>query len=134
VEHGAAADGCSRTAAHRAGARATRRGAVTGVFEVLQGGMDMSKHDEWLRTVLSELMQVDASQISSTQSFADQGVDSLIGLRLTRKLEDLLGVEVELEWLFDNPTIQDLSRFLDERFGALDVPLVRPEQDCRINA
>jgi acyl carrier protein len=134
VERGCAADARSQTAAHRAGASATRDGAVTGVFGLLQGGMGMSKHDEWLRTVLSELMQVDASQISSTQSFADQGMDSLVGLRLTRKLEDLLGVEVELEWLFDNPTIQDLSRFLDERFGALDALPVRPDQDCRINA
>jgi acyl carrier protein len=110
------------------------RGHDGQAFGIPLGEVVMSRHDEWLRCALSELLEVDASRISLTQPFAEQGVDSLTGLRLTRKLEDLLGVEVELEWLFDNPTIQELSRFLDERFGAPDINHVQPNQDCRINA
>lgn len=93
----------------------------------------MSRRERWLRDVLAELMEIDASQISLDQSFSEQGVDSLTGLRLTRKLEDQLGVEVELEWLFDHPSIQELARFLDERFGEIDVEDINAK-NCRINA
>lgn len=93
----------------------------------------MSMRERWLRDVVAELMEVDASQISAEQSFSEQGVDSLIGLRLTRKLEDRLGVEVELEWLFDHPSIQALARFLDEHFGEIDADDINAK-DRRINA
>lgn len=93
----------------------------------------MSRREQWLRDVLAELMEIDASQISSDQSFSEQGLDSLTGLRLTRKLEDQLGVEVELEWLFDHPSIQALARFLDERFGEIDAEDINAK-NCRINA
>ena len=95
----------------------------------------MSRHEQWLRDALSELMEVDRSQICVTQPFAEQVVDSLIGLRLTRKLEELLGVEVELEWLFDNPSIRELSQFLGERFGELESSQsVQLELDSRLPA
>jgi acyl carrier protein len=83
----------------------------------------MNARERWLRDALADLMGVDAAHISLTQSFAEQGMDSLIGLRLTRKLQDRLAtdVEIEIEWLFDYPSITELSRFLDERFGELDV-------------
>lgn len=93
----------------------------------------MSMRELWLRDVLAELMEVDVSQISAEQPFSEQGVDSLIGLRLTRKLEDQLGVEVELEWLFDHPSIQALARFLDENFGEIDADDINAK-DRRINA
>lgn len=81
----------------------------------------MSKRERWLRGVLADLMGIEASQVSLTASFAEQGMDSFVGLRLTRKLQDALDVEIELEWLFDNPSIRELSQFLDARFGELDV-------------
>lgn len=94
----------------------------------------MSRREQWLRIALAELMEIDAAQISSNQPFSEQGVDSLIGLRLTRKLEDQLGVEVELEWLFDHPSIQALAQFLDERFGDIDADTTRVNRDCRSSA
>ncbi|GAB3356902.1 acyl carrier protein [Lysobacter tyrosinilyticus] len=79
----------------------------------------MSKREIWLAAALAEVLEVDASQISATETFAQIGVDSLLGLRLTRKLEDQLGVEVELEWVFDHPSIRELAGFLDGRFGEM---------------
>ena len=90
----------------------------------------MSRREQWLRDALAELMEIDKSQISVTRHFSEQGVDSLIGLRLTRKLEDLLGCEVEIEWLFDHSNIQQLARFLDERFGELDAGTTLMQEDC----
>ena len=83
----------------------------------------MSKRESWLIAALADVLEVDASQISATESFAQIGVDSLLGLRLTRKLEDQLGVEVELEWVFDHPSIRELAGFLDGRFGEMTEPL-----------
>lgn len=85
----------------------------------------MSRHESWLRDALAELIEIDATQISLTQPLAEQGVDSLVALRLTRRLQELFGVEVELEWLFDHPSICELSQFLDERFGDLDAEPVQ---------
>jgi len=94
----------------------------------------MSMREQWLRNALSELMEIDASRISLTQSFAEQGLDSLTGLRLTRKLQDMLGVEVELEWLFDHPSIRELAQFLDARFGELDAAPASSRADDGIRA
>ncbi|MBB5885487.1 acyl carrier protein [Xanthomonas sp. LMG 8992] len=94
----------------------------------------MSARELWLKEALSEVLEVDAAQISATRTFAEQGVDSLIGLRLTRKLEDALGVEVDLEWLFDHPSIHALAQFLDSRFGALDATPSPVDHQRRIEA
>jgi len=94
----------------------------------------MSARELWLKDALSELMGVDVARISATQTFAEQGVDSLIGLRLTRKLEESLGIEVDLEWLFDHPSIHELAQFLDAHFGVLDAESVRLNPDRRIDA
>lgn len=79
----------------------------------------MSMREEWLRHNLARLMEVDVDQLSLTQPFVEQGVDSLTGLRLSRELQDALNAEVELEWLLDYANIRDLALFLDQRFGQL---------------
>lgn len=86
----------------------------------------MSNRETWLIAALASVLEVDPSQISVKQTFAEIGVDSLLGLRLTRKLEDQLGVEVELEWIFDHPSVRELSRFLDQRFGELITEVAEP--------
>jgi aryl carrier-like protein len=80
----------------------------------------MSSREQLLRSALAELIDVDAHAVCVNTPFAEQGIDSLLGLRFVRRVQDLLGAEVELEWLFDHPSIRELSAFLDERFGALD--------------
>lgn len=90
------------------------------------GASAVSKRETWLIVALAEVLEVDPSQISVTQTFAEIGVDSLLGLRLTRKLEDQLGTEVELEWIFDNPSVRELSWFLDQRFGELKMEVAEP--------
>lgn len=80
----------------------------------------MTRREERLRDALAELMEIDAHEISLTMTFAEQGVDSLVGLRFARKIEELCGMETELEWLFDYPTIRQLSQFLDRQCGNID--------------
>lgn len=79
----------------------------------------MPDYEQYLHTALAELMAIDPAQLSLTTPLTEQGVDSLIGLRLARKIQDLIGdeVEVELEWIFDYPSIAELAQFLTTRFG-----------------
>jgi acyl carrier protein len=82
----------------------------------------MSNREQFLRNALAELLQVDQNELSPTTPFAELGVDSLLGLRLTREIQDQLQADVELEWLLDNPSIRELAEFLDAKFGGLDAP------------
>lgn len=80
----------------------------------------MTEREQHLRDALAELLDSKVDKVSVTTPFADLGMDSLVGLRFSRKIQDLLGVEIELEWLFDYPTIRQLSQFLDERIGGFE--------------
>lgn len=88
----------------------------------------MREREIWLRDAVAELLQVDASEVAVTQSFAELGMDSVAGLRLTRRLQDLLEEEVELEWLFDHPTIRELAVFLDAHFGEFNAVAAQDRQ------
>lgn len=73
----------------------------------------MTPTERSLHGILADLLEIDRGQISITRPFSEQGVDSLIGLRFSRQVETLTGKAVELEWLFDYPTIAELSSLLD---------------------
>ena len=77
-------------------------------------------YEQRLIDILAAVIEVEPQQLSTTKTFGEQGVDSLIGLRFARKIEELTGNEVDLEWLFDHPTIEQLAVFLEQEFGKLD--------------
>lgn len=87
--------------------------------------MGMSNREQFLRGALAELLQIDQHELSPTTPFAELGMDSLLGLRFTREIQDHLQAEVELEWLFDNPSIRELAEFLDRKFGDPGVSSLR---------
>ena len=72
-----------------------------------------------LRHALADLLEVDVQQISPTMSFDDLGLDSLLGLRFARKVGEVIDVETDLEWIFDYPTVRELSGFLEQRAASL---------------
>ena len=72
-----------------------------------------------LRQALADLLEVDVHQISPTMSFDDLGLDSLLGLRFARKVGEVIDVETDLEWIFDYPTVRELSGFLEQRAAGL---------------
>ena len=86
----------------------------------------MSSREQLLRNALAGVIEVDAQDVSLTVPFAEQGVDSLLGLRFVRQVQDLLDTEIELEWMFDHPTIRQLSDFLDKQFGHHEAEPVSP--------
>lgn len=70
-----------------------------------------------LKMCLAEILEREPDTLSVTATLAEQGVDSLLGLRFAGKLSDQLDEEVELEWLYDHPTIAQLATFLEARAG-----------------
>ena len=74
-----------------------------------------------LRIALADLLEVAPEDISLTADLGEQGVDSLLALRLARKIADATGCEIDLEWLFDHPNLEQLAGFLEAQ-GVRAVP------------
>jgi len=75
----------------------------------------MTEFERFLRDALAVLLEIDAEQVSMSTPFAELGLDSLLGLRFARAIEDRIGSEVEFEWVFDYPTVHELAGFLERR-------------------
>lgn len=73
--------------------------------------------EEFVRETLAHLLQVQPADLSLDAEFGELGVDSIVGLRFARKLAESIGSEVELEWLFDYPTISKLTVFLRQKIN-----------------
>ncbi|WP_162253026.1 acyl carrier protein [Duganella sp. Root1480D1] len=73
--------------------------------------------EQELRMLLAGLLQVPPEQLASGSTLSELGVDSLLGLRFARKIQDTTGTEFDLEWLFDYPTIEQLAAFLARPAG-----------------
>ena len=74
----------------------------------------MTHFEEYIRDALAVLMEMPAQDISIADDLSEQGVDSLVGLRLARKIEQYTGRAIELEWLYDYPTIASLAQFIEQ--------------------
>lgn len=72
-------------------------------------------YEQLLEQAIAEVLHLDPAQISRSRSFFEQGIDSLAGLRICRRLADLSGIEIDVEWIFDHPSIEQLAAFLHER-------------------
>lgn len=72
-----------------------------------------------LQQALAELLGVDVQAVSPTMRFDDLGLDSLLGLRFSRSIAELVNIEADLEWIFDYPTVRELSGFLEQHAAGL---------------
>ena len=79
----------------------------------------MTPREHLMRQAMADLLELPVSAISLTLDFTEQGIDSLLALRLARKLNDLCGREIDIEWLFDYPSISQLAARIDREFGSL---------------
>ena len=65
--------------------------------------------------VISERTGCEASAVKPESTFTELGIDSLDTVELLMNLEDMLGIEIEL----DQPvnTVDDLDRFIQSKQG-----------------
>lgn len=79
-------------------------------------------YEPLLRSTIAQALGVDPGQVSTSRDFFEQGIDSLTGLRICRSLADALGRDVELEWVFDYPTVELLAAHLERQSAAAALP------------
>jgi acyl transferase domain-containing protein/tryptophanase len=61
---------------------------------------------------LSEALGMDAAMIRDDESFADYGVDSIIGVNLIRTMNEALQIELEAASLFEYSTVNQLTEYI----------------------
>ena len=91
-----------------------------------------------LRGVLSQTMDLPEAEIDDTQSFADYGLDSILGIRFVDAVNRALGCDIRSTAIFDHPTLHALAAHLAERgvapptpttsVPAQHIPVVAPQQ------
>jgi len=78
-----------------------------------QKGPTVDEVQEWLIAYLSQLLELELEDISTTTSFARYGLDSSASILLTNDLGDWLGKSVDPAIVYSYPTIEAMS----EHFG-----------------
>nr|WP_185923356.1 SDR family NAD(P)-dependent oxidoreductase [Lysinibacillus sp. SDF0063] len=83
---------------------------------------DIDRHaiSEMIRVVirekLAESLKVSADIIQDDESFADYGVDSILGIHLVRILNEALKVELETTSLFDYSSVDELTAHIQSTY------------------
>ncbi|TNC76422.1 acyl carrier protein [Janthinobacterium lividum] len=75
----------------------------------------MNLFEQCLVDLLADLTNAERGAISLTTTLDQQGVDSFVALRLARAIHDRTGIELELETLFDYPSVCQLAQHLQAR-------------------
>jgi acyl transferase domain-containing protein/acyl-CoA synthetase (AMP-forming)/AMP-acid ligase II/acyl carrier protein/2-polyprenyl-3-methyl-5-hydroxy-6-metoxy-1,4-benzoquinol methylase len=61
---------------------------------------------------------IDINQIELERSFAEYGVDSIIGVELVNKINEALGITLRTTVLFDYANVMDLSDYIYNEYGS----------------
>jgi acyl carrier protein len=92
-----------------------------GQQEPVQRSRVVTPVERILGQALASVLEVEEDEALLTASFAELGIDSLLALRLCRKVEERLGIQIEPEWLFDCLDARRLAGFLDTRLSSAAV-------------
>ncbi len=68
----------------------------------------------WLISYLSQMLDLEVEDISTSTSFARYGLDSSASILLASDLGDWLGREIEPTIIYGYPNIKDLAEYLVE--------------------
>jgi acyl carrier protein len=71
----------------------------------------------WLVEYLAKLLAMSPSEIDTTTSFGEYGIDSAGAAGLSGDLSDWLGVTLKDSIAFEYPTIEQLSAHLSTQMG-----------------
>ncbi len=85
---------------------------------VSEKGLAINKHmlrDKVMEAIidkLSESLKIDAQLIDISESFADYGVDSIIGVNLVKSINNTLGINLQTTDIFDNSSVSELAKYI----------------------
>jgi acyl transferase domain-containing protein/SAM-dependent methyltransferase len=86
---------------------------------------------------LSDALRMDAATIRDDASFADYGVDSIIGVNLVRTINEALQIELEAMSLFEYSTVDALTQFILQNWReriAAQMPKIETAPDSQVPA
>ena len=72
---------------------------------------------EVLTTELAEALQMEAAEVVPDESFADYGLDSLLGINFIRTVNQRLQIDLETVVIFDYNSVLKLGRHIAVEFG-----------------
>jgi polyketide synthase PksL len=68
----------------------------------------------FLRATLAELLLITGAEIATQASFADLGLDSIIGVEFIKHVNRHYGIKVRSSSLYTHPDLESYSRYLQE--------------------
>jgi len=77
----------------------------------------MSDTETFLLNMLAQVLEVEQAQLSPLLTLDEQGLDSLMSLRLLRRIQQRSDVEIDPEWLLEYRTVRELAECLDAKAG-----------------
>jgi hypothetical protein len=97
----------------------------------------LTRFETLLMEELSEVLRIDAHRIDRQVPMGRLGLDSLLALEFCRKLRARFGLAVPVTWVFNYPTIADLTGHLADTFdigtGAPEARAIgRVDNDCPV--
>jgi acyl transferase domain-containing protein len=66
-----------------------------------------------MKEILAAVLFIDVSKLNENKAFVEQGLDSILAVEFTRKLNDALQVELTATKLYDYPTVNKLADYLN---------------------
>jgi acyl carrier protein len=72
----------------------------------------------WVTDYLAKVLQIEPSSISPTAELESLGLNSALVVSMLGDLEDWLGVEISPAVVFEHPTIDAMSGFLEQAVAA----------------
>jgi polyketide synthase PksN len=70
-----------------------------------------------IEQILLEALKLAGDELAADKPFADYGVDSLTGVGMVNRLNESLGTDLDPSVLFENPSIQRLTKFILDEGG-----------------
>ncbi|MGV2191527.1 SDR family NAD(P)-dependent oxidoreductase [Agrobacterium vitis] len=87
--------------------------------------MDLAMIIDELRLVLSQTMDISIEEIDDTQSFADYGLDSILGIRFVDAVNRALATAIKTTAIFDYPTLQRLAAHVLDKAPVSKTPALK---------
>lgn len=82
-----------------------------------------------LQAILAEVLFIEVDQVDNDKAFTELGLDSVLSLEFTQKINHQLGVKLKTARLYDYSTINKLANYLDSLKMPTDKVQIRPQED-----